>query len=152
MVRIQDEEGTWADSLRYGLQQGDQTMGRYPDGGEQTYLMAKPSILASNTLTSLCTPWTGQTGDGLDGIRWVACANGLHLSYAKQTLRVRSEDNPDITIHVCNAMGQTVILQEKHLDGMTETTLSTYNLPIGTYIAKVTDKEGNESSIKFRKE
>ena len=152
MVRIQDEEGTWADSLSYGLQQGDQTMGRYPDGGEQTYLMVKPSILASNTLTSLCTPWTEQPGDGLDGIRWVACANGLHLSYANQTLRVRSEDNPDITIHVCNAMGQTVILQEKHLDGMTETTLSTYNLPIGTYIAKVTDKEGNESSIKFRKE
>ena len=31
---------------------GDESVGRYPDGGKRTYLMTRPTIDATNTLTS----------------------------------------------------------------------------------------------------
>ena len=51
-VIIQAENGSWADALCYNAQGDKQTFGRYPDGGNKTYLMNTPTIGKSNVLST----------------------------------------------------------------------------------------------------
>jgi hypothetical protein len=51
-VIIQAEDGSWADALCYGIQGDKQTYGRYPDGGNRTFLMTIPTIGKSNMLST----------------------------------------------------------------------------------------------------
>ena len=52
VVIIQAEDGTWADALCYDLQGSQQSYGRYPDGGNSTFLMNIPTIEKSNILST----------------------------------------------------------------------------------------------------
>jgi hypothetical protein len=51
-VTITSANLTWSDCLTYTVMNGDESVGRYPDGGKRTYLMTRPTIDATNTLTS----------------------------------------------------------------------------------------------------
>ena len=51
-VIIQAEDGSWADALCYNLQGGQQSYGRYPDGGNKSFLMNIPTIDKSNVLST----------------------------------------------------------------------------------------------------
>ena len=48
---------SWTDTLSYGPHEGYQSIGLYPDGGNSTYVMNRPSLGKSNTLS---------TFDGID--------------------------------------------------------------------------------------
>ena len=52
IVIIQAEDGSWADALCYYIQGDKQTYGRYPDGGNNTFLMNIPTINKSNVLST----------------------------------------------------------------------------------------------------
>ena len=52
VVIIQAEDGSWADALCYNLHGGKQSYGRYPDGGNNTFLMNIPTIDKSNILST----------------------------------------------------------------------------------------------------
>ena len=52
VVIIQAEDGSWADALCYDLQGSQQSYGRYPDGGNSTFLMNIPTIDKSNILST----------------------------------------------------------------------------------------------------
>ena len=46
---------SWSDTLRYVVMSEQQTVGRFPDGGTQVYLLDRPTIAAANLLTSYAT-------------------------------------------------------------------------------------------------
>lgn len=46
---------SWSDTLRYVVMSEQQTVGRFPDGGSQVYLLDRPTIAAANLLTSYAT-------------------------------------------------------------------------------------------------
>ena len=52
VVIIQAEDGSWTDALCYNLQGSKQSYGRYPDGGNNTFLMSIPTIEKSNILST----------------------------------------------------------------------------------------------------
>ncbi len=52
VVMLTSADGTWADTLAYKIHTGEQTVGLYPDGGSQAYIMDSPTIGRSNLLTS----------------------------------------------------------------------------------------------------
>ena len=52
VVIIQAEDGSWIDALCYNLQGSKQSYGRYPDGGNNTFLMSIPTIEKSNILST----------------------------------------------------------------------------------------------------
>ena len=65
----------FADGLAYDEHRGDQTVGRYPDGGNTFYLMGRPTIEKQNTLCSF------DTQTGVDkGIMNVASTFSLDLA------------------------------------------------------------------------
>lgn len=51
-VTLTAADQSWSDCLTYSPMKGDESVGRYPDGGKRTYLMTRPTIAATNTLTS----------------------------------------------------------------------------------------------------
>lgn len=51
-VIIQAEDGSWTDVLCYNAQGDKQSYGRYPDGGNLSYLMNIPTINKSNVLST----------------------------------------------------------------------------------------------------
>ncbi|MCR5851262.1 MAG: lamin tail domain-containing protein [Bacteroidaceae bacterium] len=52
IVTITASDHSWSDCLTYWPHGGDESVGRYPDGGKRIYRMTRPSIHATNTLTS----------------------------------------------------------------------------------------------------
>ncbi len=51
-VTITSADLMWSNTLTYSTMNGDESVGRYPDGGKRTYRMTRPTIDAKNTLTS----------------------------------------------------------------------------------------------------
>ncbi|MBQ6192716.1 MAG: lamin tail domain-containing protein [Bacteroidaceae bacterium] len=51
-VTLTAADHSWSDCLTYNPMEGNESVGRYPDGGKRTYLMTRPTIAAQNTLTS----------------------------------------------------------------------------------------------------
>ena len=51
-VTLTAADHSWSDCLTYSPMNGDESVGRYPDGGKRTYRMTRPTIDATNTLTS----------------------------------------------------------------------------------------------------
>ena len=52
VVVIQAEDGSWTDALCYSIQGDKQSYGRYPDGGNKTFLMNIPTIGKNNVLST----------------------------------------------------------------------------------------------------
>lgn len=51
-VTITAADHSWSDCLTYQPHGGEESVGRYPDGGKRIYRMTRPTIDAANTLTS----------------------------------------------------------------------------------------------------
>lgn len=51
-IVLTSEDGSWADTLQYNSHCGDQTFGRYPDGGNDVYLMNLATASKNNGFTS----------------------------------------------------------------------------------------------------
>lgn len=51
-VILTAKDDSWSDKIEYMAHTGEQSVGRYPDGGRQVYKMDRPTIAAQNFLTS----------------------------------------------------------------------------------------------------
>ena len=51
-IMLTAPDQSWTDTLSYGLHEGYQSIGLYPDGGNSTYVMNRPSLGKSNTLST----------------------------------------------------------------------------------------------------
>ncbi|MBQ8047552.1 MAG: lamin tail domain-containing protein [Prevotella sp.] len=51
-VMITAADGSWTDKLEYDMHTGEETVGRFPDGGKRVFKMTRPTIGARNQLTT----------------------------------------------------------------------------------------------------
>ena len=56
---------SWTDKLTYTAHNGDQTVGRYPDGSSQLYVMNTPTIARANTTSSYVVDVTNGDSSGI---------------------------------------------------------------------------------------
>ncbi|MBP1530541.1 MAG: CotH kinase family protein [Bacteroidaceae bacterium] len=154
VIRLMAADKSWADSLVYRAHNGDQSVGRYPDGGQDIYLMA-PTIAKSNTLNTYAE--AGQyiapedTTTHEDAVRSISSRNGgMSIAYADQQVVVKSEDNPNVTLNIYTTGGALVMARKMYLESGHER-VGISMLPAGIYIARLNDSEGNECATKFTK-
>ncbi len=57
LVVLTAEDKSWADTLIYCAHDGYHSVGLYPDGGSQVYVMERPTIGKANVLTTLASVW-----------------------------------------------------------------------------------------------
>ncbi len=151
VIRLMAADRSWADSLVYCAHNGDQTVGRFPDGGNQVYLMTQPTINKANLLNTYARAWeyvapedTTQTG-----VRTLSSrSGGMSIAYANEQLLVKSEDDPNLSVAVYTISGALVLRQQLFLETGHER-IGLSMLPAGIYVARARDSEGNECATKF---
>ena len=138
---------SWVDSLVYAAHNGDETVGRYPDGNSKVYVMNIPTIGKQNIYSSYVTEVSQTTTSGISN-PYIASNNGLKVHYAAYRLIVRDENAGDAKVNIYTLSGQDAMSRSISLtNGYKEIDLSTF--AAGCYIAKVIDSEGNTASCKF---
>ena len=96
---------SWADTLSYCTHTGLQSVGLYPDGGTEVYVMRRPTIGATNTVTLEDKPWQEPHDQTVDAI---AAQGSATMSIAYQAGYVTMTGADEATLHVINAAGQEV--------------------------------------------
>ena len=133
---------SWSDHITYTAMRGDETVGRYPDGSNEVYVMNVPTIAKTNILSSYAVLLDGHSGIGRTTI---ADTDFIHISYAHDCLIIRSEQPLEAAeLAIYNTTGQLLSLQTLSLsDGYAEHPLG--SLPSGCFIARLTD--GSHTAI-----
>ena len=151
VIRLMAKDQSWADSIVYCAHNGDQTVGRYPDGGSQVYTML-PTIKASNMLSTYATAGNYVVPDGIDTPQssFANRSGDMSIAYANEQVLVKSEEDSHITVYVYTTAGALVMQQHLTLiDGHAR--VSVANLPPAIYVARARNSEGDECATKFVK-
>ena len=143
----------FADHIVYQAHKGDQTVGRYPDGGNSFYIMNRPTIGQNNTLHSYDTFIGKDTGvivekpepDAIEPI--LAKNDQINIRFAGSELVIEGAATTAL-LDIYTIAGQQQQRQTINLtDG--KVTVAINNLPAGIYVASVKGENGSQTSCKF---
>jgi hypothetical protein len=142
----------FADHIVYQPHKGDQTVGRYPDGGNNFYIMNRPTIAQANSLHTYDQYIGKDTGiiiEEPDDIAPILVKNDdkISIRLVGTELIIQGEaTNAVLDIYSIAGLHQ----QQSTVD-LTggRATVATGNLPAGVYIANVKGSNGSKTSCKF---
>lgn len=142
----------WVDSLPYRVMNGDQTVGRFPDGGVQTYLMSLPTIDKQNTITSNAREYVIPVDP--TAINSLAEEGGdrsgsLSVRYYGGNLYIGSEEAGSVTVSIYGMNGAMLDRRQLSVSGG-RAVMNVSGMKDGLYVARVT-ADGEECSVKFLK-
>ena len=148
-VTLTAADESWRDVLYYEPHLGIESVGLYPDGGNDVYVMTTPTIAKTNIINTYAAwleqPETPEYGNGIE----VPHTDALTLSYREQVLHIHSIGATSATVTLYTATGQQYMRAATELsDGYAAITLT--SLPAGTYIVTVTDSHDNTEVMKVR--
>ena len=138
---------SWTDTFHYDAHDATQTVGRYPDGAPDIYIMSMPTIAKANRLSSYAV----KSGQGSVGIRPAdASATDFRLCYGSQQLVVKGEYADLVIVKIYTTDGrQMEQMQVKLINGTAYVNVS--HLPAGFYVAQAIDGQKTTVSCKFMK-
>jgi hypothetical protein len=147
-ISLTAADQSWHDILYYEPHLGIESVGLYPDGSNDVYLMSTPTIAKANTINSYAA-WIEQPENpgGEQGIT-TETSESLMLSYHDNTLDIRSDEATSATITVYAISGK------QHMRVTTELTAGYASIKLGTlsqgtYIVNVTDSNDNTETVKI---
>ena len=140
---------SWCDQMTYTRHQGNESVGRYPDGNANVFAMNIPTIAKPNIMSSYAIVVEQPQGAGIHDIIADATENiTVHYTEGKLIIRCASADN--LQVRIANLAGQNVIsLPVELTGGYAEVPVE--QLPTGIFIATVTDRQGHKATCKFIK-
>ena len=147
LVILTAADTSWADTLVYCLHNGTETVGRFPDGGTDVYRLSRPTIGKPNALTSYSRPCLPDAeGNAILPIR----ASSAHLSllYCQGALEVKNEELAPLRLCIATLSGTEVLMRSWHPASVHER-IPLPSLPPGTYVASLSDHQGNRCAVKF---
>ncbi len=145
-VTLSAADMSWTDSMPYPAHDGNSTVGRYPDGAGDIYLLTIPTIKKSNFLNT----YTSLFMNDPNGIATTLADNHepLTLRFAANHLVVRGDGDEDLSINIYTLSGQLVeSLRASMSGGYGE--VAVRQLAKGCYVARATGKNGKSASCKF---
>lgn len=147
IVLLTAADESWSDRLTYTEHQEDQTVGRYPDGASDVFVMNIPTIAKSNIPSSYLTAVSQPQETGICDIMADA-SEDVSINYRQGSFVISSTLADDLQIKVVNLAGQTFMNTPILLmGGYAE--ISVGQLPVGVYVANVTEKHGLKATCKF---
>ena len=149
-VTLTVADRSWRDVLYYEPHQGIESVGLYPDGGNDVYVMTTPTIAKTNIINNYAVwqeqPETPEYGNGIEE----SAADVLTLNYREQVLYIHSAGATSATLVLYSAAGIKCMNISAGLSNATAT-FDLAHLAEGTYIAIVTDSNGNTEVMKLNK-
>ena len=148
-VLLTAADKSWSDRISYMPMNGDESVGRYPDGSSNVVTMNVPTIAKSNLAGSYSTVISQPEQTGIDDIHDIT--TGLSMRYVVGRLVVRSPfSNGSAKMDIYNVAGVSFGSRNVSLyGGYAE--LSLDELPSGYYIARLSDGNGHTTTCKFIK-
>ena len=142
-VILSPQDGSWYDIFSYGAHDAYHTVGLYPDGGTQLYVMERPTIGAANTLTLNAIEWD-EPDDvvRIDGITADNVAD-FTLSLSHRQLIVHAPFDA-VRLDVYNVAGQLMFTRRVKTGVGVDLT----SLPSGVYVAVATSGD-LQTQLKF---
>ena len=119
-VTLTAADHSWSNCLTYSPMNGDESVGRYPDGGKRTYRMTRPTIAAQNTLTSY-SEWLYGFDENFDvetfltGITSFAQNDDVEGTSEYFTLDGMKVDRPQKGIYIVRTVGSDGKVSTKKL-------------------------------------
>ena len=141
----------YSDTISYAAHTGEESYGRYPDGGNNGYLMIHPTPGASNVFTWEAIDFLAQQDILVDAIESVVAdeTGDITIAYVgKDVLNIKSDESDIIRIDIYNTSG-ALVRQEQV--SSTFVTLTLAELPAGMYIIRATNNDGQSTTSKIRK-
>ena len=147
IVMLTAADESWSDLLTYTQHEEDQTVGRYPDGASDVFVMNIPTIAKANITSSYLTAVSQPEKTGIRNLMADAAEN-VCINYHMGNLAISSTLADDLQLKVVNLAGQTFMNAPVQLSsGYAE--VSVGQLPAGVYIANVIGKHGQQAACKF---
>ena len=148
-VLLTAADESWCDHFVYTEHKGDETVGRYPDGASEVYVMNIPTIAKPNITSSYVAAVDQSQSVGIRDITIDATEN-LSVRYTEGRLDIRSTQAERLQVRIANLAGQSVATMMAQLSGGAAE-VSVEQLPVGVYVAVITDQQGHKATCKFIK-
>ena len=149
IVMLTAADESWSDIVSYGLMQEDQTVGRYPDGDSDIFVMNIPTIAKANIYSSYVSIVQQPQETGIHDL--MADTTGdASVSYLAGNLIIQNTQAEDLQMKVVNLAGQVIMTATVNMNGSYKE-VSVEQLPAGVYIVSITDENGHKASCKFVK-
>ena len=145
-VALTASDKSWTDTLYYQTHDGNTTVGRYPDGGNDIYAFSTPTISKRNIMTMYTQKVTQETLD-IRGTT-IASSNDFSIHYGNKTLLLKSEGSNIARVEIFTASGQSIMSSVVSIKGGTGY-VDVSSFPSGFYVARATDANGEKVSCKF---
>lgn len=147
-VMLTSADEAWSDTLFYPAHAEYESVGLYPDGGMNTYIMPYPTIAATNEISSLAQfiieselPSSVEPMDAPDEVT-------LYATYANGRLTVRGNQDASFTLALHSVSGQC-LMQTSDALTMGQATIPVGDLASGIYIIRLEDSLGNVHTQKM---
>ena len=147
-ISLTSADKTWSDILYYEPHLGTESVGLYPDGSNEVYVMTTPTIAQPNTINSYAA-WLEQPGTKSNKIELsVTEENKLVLGYHEHTVHAYSTQATWVNITVYTPTGRIAQKKSSNLsDGYAFMSLAT--LSEGIYVISATDSNGETRTMKL---
>ena len=140
---------SWCDQITYTPHQGNESVGRYPDGNADVFAMNIPTIAKPNILSSYLTVVEQPQSAGIHDIMADATEQ-ISVRYAEGRLVICSTSADALQVRLANLAGQSMMsLPVELTGGYAEVPVE--QLSAGIFIATVTDRQGHKATCKFIK-
>ena len=149
IVALMAADRKWTDVLYYEAHDGNSTVGRFPDGTKDVYLMNVPTIEKANILTSYLTVVDQSTGVKNPELA-ISSSNGFGIHYGAQHLILRSEEAGMATVNIYTTDGCLVATEHVRLSNGSARLDVGYLAP-GFYIARAINEDHTQVTCKFMK-
>ncbi len=145
-VTLTAADDSWTDKMPYPSHDGNSTVGRYPDGGNDIYVLSTPTIRKPNMLSTYAELYMSTT-EGISDIYAHADRN-VSLRYAGDWLTITAKGQQRANISIYTVQGQLVYTTTAELhDGYAQIPVG--SLGRGCFIAKATTESRQSSTCKF---
>ena len=147
IVMLTAADESWSDLLTYTEHQEEQTVGRYPDGTSDVFVMNIPTIAKPNITSSYLTAVSQPQETGIRDLM-ADVAEDVSINYHQGSLVISSTFADNFQFKIINLSGQTVMNAPVLLTG-DYTEVNVEQLPAGIYIANITGQHGQKASCKI---
>ena len=145
-VLLSSDEG-WSNKISYPSHYGDESVGVYPDGGTNVYLMSRPTFAATNRINSY-SAFIGES-EMANAITLTETMSGsIRIQYEHNTLLICSANSTWAEVTLYNAAGQQAMYTTVQMSNG-QTMMNINNLPQGFYIVRVKDNTNNLATQKI---
>ncbi len=146
-VTLTSADQTWSDRLYYEPHLGTESVGLYPDGGSDVYIMTTPTIAQANTINSYAV-WLEQSEIDTEIGSVSADDNPIQLSYHEQMLHIYNPETAHVSLTIYTVTGRVCSRISADLsDG--HTTVSLAHLSTGVYVIAATGSNGETQTMKL---